>query len=189
MIKKRKTAVNKRKFKIYCDGSSTQNKPLNAFNGGWGAIILPDLPTDLDELRIIELCSGEIKNTTNNRMELRAFIHSFYKLIKDFQFNSTDCTLTVVSDSNYLITGINEWLPNWRKNNWKAYNKKTITNIDLWKEINKILIEYGSVINFQWIKAHQRNVQLSEDMDIYFNNMADKLASNRDINEEFREFN
>jgi ribonuclease HI len=48
------------------------------------------------------------------------------------------CEVHIVSDSKYVIQAIQEWLPNWKKNNWIGSNKKEIKNVNINKRIEKI---------------------------------------------------
>ena len=57
------------------------------------------------------------------------------------------------------------WLQQWKSNDWKTSSNKNIKK-DLWK----ILDEFNTELNIEWIhvKAHADN---------YYNNMVDKLAN------------
>ena len=98
------------------------------------------------------------KNTTNNRMELRAVIESM-KLIED-----KSIPVTIYSDSEYVINIFNSWLFNWESEGF--VDKK---NVDLLKQA---CIEYRKFldidnIEFVWCKGHSG---------IEGNELADMLA-------------
>ena len=92
-------------------------------------------------------------------MELTAAIKALEFLSKDSE------PITIITDSNYLKNGINNWITNWKKNNWKTANKKPVKNKDLWL----ILDDQTSLKNiiWDWVKGHSTDK---------FNNEADELA-------------
>ena len=92
-------------------------------------------------------------------MELTAAIKALEFLSKDSE------PITIITDSNYLKNGINNWITNWKKNNWKTANKKPVKNKDLWL----ILDDQTSLKNiiWDWVKGHSTDK---------YNNEADELA-------------
>lgn len=134
-------------YKIYSDGSCLGNPGP----GGVGIVILKN-----DE--VIEKLSFGEAYTTNNRMEMMATI-SGIAYIQEMYGN--DSTITVITDSNYVVKGMNEWRHGWKKKNWKGCNK----NLDLWHIIDAI----GDKCTYQWVKGHNKDK---------YNEMADQLAQN-----------
>ena len=124
--------------------------------GGWGALLRYG-----DNER--SLCGGE-HETTNNRMELMA-------VIKGLSALQRSCEVTVTSDSTYVLKGIQEWMPNWKKKGWKTASKKPVKNVDLWQQLDE-LVELHT-IDWQWVKGHSGHAE---------NEIADQLA-NRGIDE------
>lgn len=122
-----------KKINLYTDGACSGNPGP----GGWGAILVFN-GTEKE-------FSGGTKNTTNNQMELLAVIEGL-KALKQ------PCEVHIVSDSKYVIQAIQEWLPNWKKNNWIGYNKKEIKNVELWQEFD--LVSKNHVLTLEWVKGH-----------------------------------
>jgi len=137
---------------IFTDGACRGNPGP----GGWGALLRYG-----DNQR--SLCGGE-HETTNNRMELMAVIQGLSALQRP-------CKVTVTSDSTYVLKGIQEWMPNWKKKGWKTASKKPVKNVDLWQQLDP-LVELHS-IDWQWVKGHSGHAE---------NEIADQLA-NRGIDE------
>ncbi len=130
-----------KKITIYTDGSSLGNPGA----GGYCAII------SYGEHEVI--VKGSEKNTTNNRMELLAVIEGV-KALKE------SCEIAVISDSTYVVKGINEWLSNWIKKSFRD-----VKNPDLWKmylEVSK-----NHKVKCTWVKAHAGH---------HFNERCDQLA-------------
>ncbi len=142
-----------KQISIYSDGSSLGNPGP----GGWGTILEFNGHTK-------ELSGGEL-DTTNNKMELKGAIEGL-KALKE------PCEVKLISDSKYVVQGINEWLKNWVKNNWKTASKKPVKNVELWKEY--LAVSKQHKIKAIWVKGHAGHKQ-NERCDILARNEAEKL--------------
>ena len=140
-------------IKIYTDGACSGNPGP----GGWAAIILKENGKK-------ELFGGE-KLTTNNRMELTAAIKALEYCNNEEQKQLSLKNVKIFTDSTYVKDGINIWINNWEKNNWKTSDKKNVKNVDLWKRLKELV--KSNQIEWNWVKGH------SEDP---MNDLADKLA-------------
>ena len=72
--------------------------------GGWGVHI------EYPDGRVIELGGSELQ-TTNNRMELRAAIEAVRATLGW-------PAATIMADSQYVLRGITEWMPGWKRKGW-----------------------------------------------------------------------
>ncbi len=104
--------------------------------GGWGALIRFEDGSEVE-------FGGFEPETTNNRMELKAALFVL-KELKKIKFHQS---LTIKTDSKYLIDGMGKWMPNWKKKGWKTASGKPVLNQDLWKALDdpalpKIQLEY-----------------------------------------------
>ena len=142
----------KHAVEIYTDGACRGNPGP----GGWGALLRYG---DVDK----QLYGGE-HLTTNNRMELKAVIEALSALSKP-------CKVTLTSDSTYVLKGISEWLPNWKKRGWRTAGKKPVKNGDLWKTLDDLAEMHE--IEWHWVKGHSGHIE---------NELVDQLA-NRGIDE------
>lgn len=84
--------------------------------------------------------------TTNNRMELMAAIIALESL-------KNSCHIILHSDSQYLLTGITQWIYIWKKNHWKNTEEKLIKNIDLWRRLD-MAIQPHKIKDWHWLKSH-----------------------------------
>ncbi len=118
---------------IYTDGACRGNPGP----GGWGVMLSYKGNTK-------ELYGGE-KDTTNNRMELMAAIQALETLTRP-------CAVQLNSDSSYVLKGITEWMPNWKKRGWKTANNKPVKNEDLWRRLDAAIVRHE--IAWKWVKGH-----------------------------------
>ena len=132
---------------IYTDGACRGNPGP----GGWGAI--------LDYKGIEKELYGAEKHTTNNRMELMA-------VIKALEILKQTCLVKLYSDSSYVLKGITDWMPNWKKRGWKTASKTAVKNEDLWRRLDALIVSHQ--IEWLWVKGHSG---------IIGNEKADQLAN------------
>jgi ribonuclease HI len=117
--------------------------------GGWGAVLQWN---GMEK----ELMGGDF-NTTNNRMELIGAIEALEALKRP-------CSVTVYSDSQYVIKGITSWVAKWKLKNWMI-KKQPVKNIDLWQRLEAATLPH--TIEWTWVKGHSGNAG---------NERADKLS-------------
>jgi ribonuclease HI len=118
---------------IYTDGACRGNPGV----GGWAAL--------LRYQGIEKEINGAEAATTNNRMELTAAIEALQAL-------KTPSRVRLWTDSKYVQQGITEWLPNWKKKNWRTSANKPVKNSDLWKLLDGNRIQHE--IEWRWVKGH-----------------------------------
>ena len=118
---------------IYTDGACRGNPGP----GGWGAILNY-------KGKIKELYGAE-KHTTNNRMELMAAIQALETLTRP-------CSVQLNSDSIYVLKGITDWMPNWKKRGWKTAARTPVKNEDLWRRLDAAIAKHR--IEWKWVKGH-----------------------------------
>lgn len=123
--------MNQHKIIIYTDGAARGNPGPS----GWGAAIcLGDKCTEL---------GGRADHSTNNIMELTAPIEAMkflkkHPVLAEEGAGGGDFNIEIHSDSKYVINGINEWIHNWVKNNWRTAAKKPVLNQGLWQELHAL---------------------------------------------------
>ena len=128
-----------KQVEIYTDGACSGNPGP----GGWGAVLRyrsANGPVCEKEL------SGGDAATTNNRMELTAFIEAV-GLLKE------PCEIRYCSDSQYVINGLEKgWARAWRARGWKKADKSPAQNPDLWEKA--LALAEKHTITYVWVKGH-----------------------------------
>ena len=132
---------------IFTDGACRGNPGP----GGWGVL----MRYGAEERSFF----GGEQETTNNRMELIAVIEGLAALTQP-------CQVVLTSDSTYVLKGVKEWMPNWKKRGWKTASKKPVKNVDLWQRLDKVIGEHQ--IDWRWVKGHSGHRE---------NEIADQLAN------------
>jgi ribonuclease HI len=123
--------------------------------GGWGVVIRSGGHEK-------ELSGGE-SNTTNNRMELMAAIRGLEALKRP-------CTVTLMTDSRYVMDGLTKWIAGWLRNGWRTASRDPVKNADLWQEL--LAAAKPHKIKWEWVKGHAGHPE---------NERADRLASDAAI--------
>lgn len=139
------TPLAPRTVTISTDGSGTSSGP-----GGWAAVLRCG-----DQVKEI---SGGVAEATNNTMELTAAIMALRCLRQP-------CVVELISDSEYLIKGITEWVPKWKRRAWTTFEGDPVKNQNLWQELDAEVS--GHEVSLTWVAGHSGH----ED-----NERADELA-------------
>ena len=110
--------------------------------GGWGVVLRY-------QGREKELFGGE-RETTNNRMELRAAIEALKAL-------NEPCAVTLTTDSEYVRKGITEWIAGWKRNGWRTAARKAVKNADLWQALDEEAARHQ--VDWHWVKGHSGHAE------------------------------
>jgi ribonuclease HI len=128
------TGTPTKQITIYTDGACLGNPGP----GGYGVVLMYR-----EHRREI---SGGYRLTTNNRMELMAVIVALEALTEV-------CDVTLFSDSQYVINGIEKgWAKKWASQGWMRNKTDAAVNPDLWAKLLD-LCDYHRVF-FRWVRGH-----------------------------------
>jgi ribonuclease HI len=123
-----------KKVTLYTDGACLGNPGP----GGYGVVLLYD--GHRKEI------SGGFRLTTNNRMEMMAVIVGLRAL-------KERCSVTVYSDSEYVVNSISKgWAERWRANGWKRNKKDKAINADLWEQLLDLIDNHD--VKMVWVRGH-----------------------------------
>ncbi len=123
---------------IFTDGACAGNPGP----GGWAAI----LRYKGSEKEI----SGFERQTTNNRMEMKAVIEAL-RMLKE------PCRVTVHTDSRYLRDGITLWIHGWKQNGWMTRGRQPVKNRELWELLDDLSQKHQ--IEWVWVEGHAGHLE------------------------------
>jgi ribonuclease HI len=147
------------RFQLYTDGCCLPESGV----GGWTWRAKDERIGEWQEQ------CGSLDQTTNNRAELTALIHGIEAL-------PDHSIIKVMSDSTYIVDGVNYHLLFWLANGWRTKTKAPLKNEDLWRRAAAAL-EYHKV-SASWIPAHSGHPQ-NELCDQQARNMAERQLEAR----------
>ena len=102
--------------------------------------------------------------TTNNRMAIQSAIDGLTLLKRP-------CVVRFVSDSQYLVRGMNEWVPGWKARGWKRKGGPP-ENLELWQELDRAVIRHK--VEWVWVRGHTGHPRNE-----YSNHLATRAAKNQ----------
>ena len=119
-----------------CDGACSGNPGP----GGWGALLR------FEDGSVHEMGGAE-RATTNNRMELTAAL----ALLEALAHLPRHPSLTIRTDSRYLIDGLSKWLPGWKRKGWRTASGGAVLNRDLWEQLDRARLRD---VPLTYVKGH-----------------------------------
>ena len=128
---------------VHLDESCLGNGQEGATPGGTGALVEVRTKGGIERRDVFT----HAPDTTNNRMALAGAIGVLQLLSR----KGNRLRLLVVSDSEYLVRGVREWLPGWIAKGWKRKGG-AIENLELWKALYQSLALHD--VQFAWVRGH-----------------------------------
>ena len=87
-------------------------------------------------------------DTTNNRMALAGAIAALQLLAG----KGKRLRALMVSDSEYLVKGMRQWVPDWKARGWKR-KSGTIENLELWRVLTDSARQHE--VQWTWVRGHR----------------------------------
>jgi ribonuclease HI len=141
---------------VHADESCLGNGQDGMNPGGAGTLIEIKVKDRIERFDLFLASPG----TTNNRMALSGAIATFALLSR----KERRLSVAYVSDSEYLVKGMREWVPGWRARGWKRKGGE-IENLELWQALVKVAEAHD--VRWLWVRGHAGDPK---------NEYADRLA-------------
>lgn len=128
---------------IHADESCLRNGEEGPNPGGAGSLI------EVRSRRGVarrDVCISS-PDTTNNRMALAGAIATFALLSQ----KGNRFRVAYISDSQYLVKGMREWMPSWRARGWRRKGGE-VENLELWQKLVQATAEHDPV--WHWVRGH-----------------------------------
>jgi ribonuclease HI len=146
---------------LHLDESCLGNGREGQNPGGGGGLIEARSGNGRIQRRDIYISSPA---TTNNRMALASAVAALQLLAK----KGARLKVLIVSDSQYLVKGIREWVPGWAARGWKR-KEGPIENLELWKAL--LASSRLHDVQWTWVRGHKGHAKNE-----YANDLAVKAA-------------
>lgn len=128
---------------IHADESCLGNGRDGLTPGGAGVLIEVALQGTIERRDLYV----HAPDTTNNRMALAGAIATFALL----SAKGRRLRVIYVSDAEYLIKGMRDWVPSWRARGWKRKGG-SIENLELWQAL--LQVQSGHAVTWRWVRGH-----------------------------------
>ncbi|KAJ7250065.1 ribonuclease H-like domain-containing protein [Mycena haematopus] len=136
---------------VFVDGACARNGYPDA-RAGIGCAMGRD-PEDQLSIPITDAIDSGGARKTSQRAELLAALHGLHMLVHSVlkahpEYSSPlECPhrqleYIVAADSEYVVKGISQWVPEWKANHWKNKQGQSPKNIDLFKRLDDTVAEY-----------------------------------------------
>ena len=142
---------------LHLDESCLGNGREGENPGGGGGLIEIRAPSGKVQRRDFYLHEPA---TTNNRMALKGAAFALDLLAG----KGASLAVLMVSDSQYLVRGMREWVDAWKGRGWTRKGGP-IENLELWKRLD--LARRKHEVQWTWLRGHHRHPK---------NEYADRLA-------------
>ena len=119
-----------------CDGACSGNPGP----GGWGSLLR------FEDGSVQEFGAAD-QATTNNRMELKAAL-VLLECLKDLPCHPS---LTIRTDSRYVIDGFSKWMAGWKRKGWRTASGSPVLNRELWEALDRARLPG---VPFTYVKGH-----------------------------------
>jgi len=120
-------------------------------------------------------------DTTNNRMALSSAIAGLQLLAA----KGKRLRVLLVSDSEYLIKGMREWVPGWMARGWTRKGG-TIENLELWR----VLVDTARrhEVQWTWVRGHQGHAKNEYANDLAVQAATEQITSRGAVESGFLEW-
>lgn len=138
-------------IKVYTDGGVSMKNGV----GGWAAVLVYE-----DGSRKGICGAYEGTDVTNNKMEMEAIRQA----LRYIAFHHENEDTELISDSEYIVNGVNSWSKKWILKDWKC-TTGPVKNKEIWIDILG-LVELTKA-KLSWVRGHNGDEN---------NEIADRLA-------------
>lgn len=170
----------KKYFYIFTDGSKRNNPKLKN-KSGFGVYVPKNINYNY----------YGANNFTNNYNEIKAILKALETILdleeKENQDRAMNRQFIIVSDSMLSINIITKWMETWKLNGWVKMDKKPIANLELIKNIDKLLykIDQESIaLGFMHVRSHLKEPSDVDSLEYFLwfgNNCVDKIARGENL--------
>lgn len=103
--------------------------------------------------RYLDSFSASLEQGTNNIAEIDA-VSLFFEHYEDIA--KTIETLYILTDSEYVVKGVTEWIEGWKRRGWMTSNMTPVSNQASWMRLDSHLQDFSRRANYEiaWVRGH-----------------------------------
>lgn len=128
---------------VHADESCLGNDSTKPSPGGNAALVEAPAGDSVARWDFFE-CAPQ---TTNNKMALAGAIASLEWIRRQWKH----ARVRYVSDSEYLVKGMNEWIEGWKDRGWRR-KSGAIENLELWQKLDQVAATHD--VTWNWVRGH-----------------------------------
>lgn len=128
---------------VHADESCLGNDSSRPSPGGNAALIEAPAGDSVARWDFYD-CSPQ---TTNNRMALAGAIAALEWIRRQWE----QARVVYVSDSQYLVKGMSEWVPGWKARGWRRKGG-AVENLELWQKL--VQAAGAHAVRWEWVEGH-----------------------------------
>ena len=117
-------------------------------------------------------------DTTNNRMALTGAS----AVLEVLGRKETRFRVLLVSDSEYLVKGIREWVPGWERRGWTR-KAGAIENLELWQDLVAVARRHDA--QWTWVRGHKGHAKNEYANDLAVRAAREQITSDGAVASEF----
>ena len=126
---------------VHADEACLGNGREGASPGGAGGLVESIRRSDGTLVRRDYFLSDP--DTTNNRMAIKSAIAALELL----GAKGRPVAIEFVSDSEYLVKGMTQWMRGWKRREWK-----NVKNPELWQALDALALAHE--VRWRWVRGH-----------------------------------
>lgn len=128
---------------VHADESCLGNDSTKPSPGGNAALVEAPAGDSVARWDFFE-CAPQ---TTNNKMAVAGAIASLEWIRRQWKH----ARVRYVSDSEYLVKGMNEWIKAWKDRGWRRKGG-AIENLELWQKLDQVAATHD--VTWNWVRGH-----------------------------------
>jgi ribonuclease HI len=128
---------------VHADESCIGNDSTKPSPGGNAALVEAPAGDSVARWDFFE-CAPQ---TTNNKMALAGAIAALEWIRRQWKH----ARVRYVSDSEYLVKGMNDWIKDWKARGWRR-KSGAIENLELWQKLDQVAATHD--VTWGWVRGH-----------------------------------
>ena len=128
---------------VHADESCIGNDSTKPSPGGNAALVEAPAGDSVARWDFFE-CAPQ---TTNNKMALAGAIAALEWIRRQWKH----ARVRYVSDSEYLVKGMTEWIKDWKARAWRR-KSGAIENLELWQKLDQVAATHD--VTWGWVRGH-----------------------------------